>query len=79
MALFCERHLAKSDYLQAQLKATTACAEEFHFCGAASGVDEWIIILAYQVISDQIANVFNLMLPAWVRAFINLGAAKRRG
>ena len=73
MALFCERHLAKSDYLQAQLKATAASAEEFRFCGAASRVDEWIIILAYQVISDQRANVFNFMLPAWVRVFIVYG------
>ena len=38
--------------------------EEFRFCGAASRVDEWIIILAYQVISSQRANVFNFMLPA---------------
>ena len=45
--------------------------EEFHFCGAASRVDEWIIIiLAYQVISDQRANVFNFILPAWVRVLI---------
>ena len=33
--------------------------QEFRFCGAASRVNEWmIIILAYQVISDQKANVF---------------------
>ena len=73
MALFCKRHLAKSDRLQAQLKATalSACVEEFRFCGAASRVDEWIIILAYQVISNQRANVFNFMLPAWVRALLS--------
>ena len=45
--------------------------EEFRFCGAASRVDEWIIILAYEVISDQRANVFNFMLPAWVRALLS--------
>ena len=33
--------------------------------------DEWIIILVYQVISNQGANVFNFMLPAWVRALLS--------
>ena len=28
--------------------------------------EEWMIIPAYQVISDQRANVFNFMLPVWV-------------
>ena len=53
--------------MQAQLKATAlgAYVEEFRFCGAASRVDEWII-LAYQVISDQRVNVFTIMLPARV-------------
>ena len=52
--------------LQAQLKATAlgACVEEFRFCGAASRVDKWIIIPAYQVISNQRVNLFNFMLPA---------------
>ena len=31
----------------------------------------WIIILAYQVISDQTANVFTFMLPAWVRVLLS--------
>ena len=42
------------------------CVEELRFCGAASRVDEWIITLAYQVTSDQNANLFNFMLTAWV-------------
>ena len=74
MALFCKRHLAKSDSWQAQLKATAlgACVEEFRFCGEASSrVDKWIIILAYQVISDQRANVFTFMLPAWVKVLLS--------
>ena len=73
MALFCETHLAKSDQLQSQLKATAfrACVEEFHFCGAASRVHKWIIILAYQVMSDQRANVFNFLLLAWVKALLS--------
>ena len=45
---------------------------EFCFCGAASRVDEWIIIFAYQVISDQRANVFNFMLPAWARVLSSM-------
>ena len=57
--------------MQAQLKATAACAEEFRFCGTASRVDKWINILAYQVISDQRANVLNFMLPAWVRDLLS--------
>ena len=69
MALFCERHLVKNDYLQAQLKATElgACVKEFRFCGAASRI---IILAFYQVISDQRANVFNFMLPACLRALL---------
>ena len=74
MALFCERHLAKGDQLQAQLKATAlgACVEEFRFCGVAGRVGEWIIILAHQVISDQRANVFSFMLPAWIIALLHM-------
>ena len=51
--------------------ALGACVEEFRFCGAASKVDEWIIILEYQVTLDKRANVFNLMLPASVRALLS--------
>ena len=74
MAVVCKRHLAKGDQLQAKLKATAlgACVEEYRFCGVASRVDEWIIVLAYHVISDQRANVFNFMLPAWVRALLSM-------
>ena len=66
------RHFIAS--VQAQLKATAlgACVEEYRFCGVASRVDEWIIILAYHVISDQRANVSNFMLPAWVRALLSM-------
>ena len=56
------------------MKATAlgACVEEFRFCGAASRVDKSIIILTYQIISDKRANVFNFVLPAWVRALLSM-------
>ena len=57
------------------LKATAlrAFVEEFRFCGTASRVDEWIIILAYHVISDQRENALNFMPAAWVRALLSTG------